>query len=120
MLNFRWLHNNTYQKIRTDSFTRVGVYERSGDIKYVDWLGVIERIHAINLGRKCVSVKLMMDSYAFGTEMIGLQWTEIGSGQYLQGCYIPSLEGVFAVVEEGQPKVIEQKYSMAGAHSGKY
>lgn len=120
MLNFRWLHNNTYQKIRPNSCIRVGVYQRSGEIRYVDWLGVIERAHALNLGSKCVSVKLRMDSFAYGVETFGLEWTEIGNGKFLQGCYVPSLEGVFAVIEEGAPKVVEQKYSMAGAHSGKY
>jgi hypothetical protein len=120
MLNFRFLHNNTYKKLRPSSSLRIGVYRRSGELDYVDWLGVIERIHAINLGGKCVSVKLAIDSFAKGESEFGLKWTDLDDHCFIQGCYIPSLNGVFAVVEEGEPKIVQQQYSMAGAHKGKY
>ena len=99
---------------------RVAVYTRTNDLKYVTWLGLIERSHAIELGEKCKSVRLAISSYAFETEEFGREWVEIDNGQSLQGCYVHSLEGVFAVIDEGQPRIVKPKYSMAGAHNGKY
>ncbi len=120
MLNFRYLHNNTYKRLKPSSIERIGVYRRNGELEYVDWFGVLERAHAINLGSHCISVKLAIDSFAKGDSEFGLSWTELSENSFLQGCFIPALNGVFAVVEEGEPKVVEQKYSMAGAHEGKY
>ncbi len=106
--------------MQPSSCVRIGVYRRNRALEYVDWLGVIERVHAANLGERCIPVKLEIDSFAKGDSEFGLTWTELNDNCFIQGCFIPTLNGVFAVVEEEEPKVVEQRYSMAGAHRGKY
>jgi hypothetical protein len=120
MLYMRYLHNNTYKKLKPDGVALIGVYTRTKDVEFTNWLGTIERNHAIEISDKCIPVRLAIDSYSFHSEEFGIEWIELENGTFIQGCYVPALKGAFVVVEEGKPKLITQKYSMAGAHSGKY
>jgi hypothetical protein len=120
MLHLRYLHNNTYKRLKPDSAELIGIHTRANDVEYVNWLGTIERTHAIGISHHCSPVRLMLSSYAFNSEEFGIEWIDVENGTFVQGCYVPSLKGVFVVVEEGRPRIVAQKYSMSGAYSGKY
>lgn len=120
MLNFRYLHNNTYKYLKPDSVEFIGIRTRANDVVFANWLGTIERIHAIGIYEQCAPVKLTISAYSVGSEEFGTEWIEVENGAFVQGCYVHSLKGVFIVVEGGRPRIVAQKYSMSGAHSGKY
>jgi hypothetical protein len=71
----------------------VGVRMRSGEYRYVRWLGFIGRERATQTGRPC-KLEIARIGRARGT---GVDWQSVPKGSHIQGCL--TREGAFAVVE---------------------
>lgn len=120
MLYLRYLHNNSYRLIEPDSSHMIGAKSRTNELAYTEWLGTIERSLAQLFDKQFVPIQLIVNAYAFGESRIGLNWNEVADGYFLQGCYVPQLNGAYGVLEKGRPRIIMPRHNMSGAYSGKY
>ena len=91
---------------RERSTDAVGVLLRSGEIRYFNWLGFVERAQARHIGNG-IPVKLEIAAYSMNDDMPA-HWIDldIAGGQMIQGCHIGS--GVHAVMEDGVPRVVKK------------
>ena len=66
---------------------------RSGEYRYVRWLGFIQRDDAILLGKP---VKLQISRIGRSADF-GTVWDDVPKGKHVQGCL--TRDGAYAVVE---------------------
>ena len=71
----------------------VGVLKRSGEYRYVPWLGFIDRSKASRTGRP---VKLLIARVG-RLEGVSTCWRDLNSGEHVQGCL--TREGAYAVTD---------------------
>ena len=90
----RWLNNRLIELGPDTLGETVGVLTRSGDYRYVRWLGFVDRQLAGRLGRP---VKLEVDRIGRSADF-GATWEDVPPGKHVQGCL--TREGVYAVVED--------------------
>ncbi len=81
---------------------QVGVINNAGDTRYFPWLGFIERQTARTLPG-AASVRLEIHGYSVGDGYCD-PWQPIRQGMHVRGCLVS--EGVYAIVENGIPRVI--------------
>ncbi len=72
----------------------VGVLTRTGEYRYVRWLGLVDRSDAMRTGRP---VKLRIDRIG-RSRGISTEWAEVPQDKHVQGCLTAA--GVYAVVED--------------------
>lgn len=86
-----------YRLIELTGETRgedVGVLLRTGEYRYVRWLGFIDRDQAKAAGKP---VKLKIDRIGT-TQGFSTAWEEVAVGKHVQGCM--TKDGVYAVIEQ--------------------
>ena len=71
----------------------VGVLRRSGEYRYVRWLGFINRDEAKSHGKP---VKLEISRIGMASD-VGVVWEDVPKGKHVQGCL--TRDGAYAVVE---------------------
>lgn len=71
----------------------VGVRQRSGEYRYVPWLGFLSREDAVRIGRP-VKLKVLRIGHE---RQSATEWIDVPAAQHVQGCLTP--EGAYAVVE---------------------
>ena len=71
----------------------VGVLIKSGEYRYLPWLGFIERDRALRVGKP---VKLRISRVGLESDF-STTWTDIDSDKHVLGCRTE--KGVYAVVE---------------------
>ena len=80
----------------------IGVYRKDGELSYYRFMGFVEREDtALMTGAK--PVKLNVASYS-EQDSFPADWTPVPNGFAIQGCMIG--RGVYAVVENGVPRIV--------------
>lgn len=98
----RKLNHRNILLFETPSRESIGVAMRTGDYRYIRWLGFVdvEQAKAIP-GAK--PVKLLVEAIS-PTDGYSSDWQSLSSGQHVQGCLVPA--GVYGILEQGQPRVL--------------
>lgn len=90
----RWLNNRLVEMHASSEGETVGILTRSGEYRYVRWLGFVHREKAKQLGRP---VKLQVNRIGRAGDF-GATWEDVPANRHVQGCLTEA--GAYAVVED--------------------
>ena len=104
MLALKYSINYRNITLTNESSELVGVYEKSGRITQLRFLGFIPLGSARWLGKRVKPVRLAVERYSSEGRDGLYNWVELSEGEYIQGCIFDN--GVFAVIQGGKPRVV--------------
>jgi len=98
----RKLNHRNIVLLERPSRETIGVATRSGDYRYLRWLGFLD-IQQARVIPSARPVKLLVDATT-PSDGFASDWVSLPPGKHVQGCLIAA--GVFGITENGRPRIV--------------